>query len=142
MHQKSVILITIGTLSKIFNYKPYLCNVCHDLTQKAMNFNDVDITHVEGNDYRIHFWYVSKDDAISVLINSNLSEESRSISLLYLKMSETTYYQRNRDLILGRAKRYYENDKERLRDKARDKYKELSKEEKIYKKKIWKKQIL
>ena len=52
------------------------------------------------------------------------------------KTSETTYYQRNRNLILGRAKRYYENDKERLRDKARDKYKELSKEEKIYKKKI------
>ena len=36
-------------------------------------------------------------------------------------MSEKTYYQRNRDVILNRAKDYYENDKERLR--ARDKYK-------------------
>ena len=26
-----------------------------------------------------------------------------------------TYYQRNRDVILNRAKDYYENDKERLR---------------------------
>ena len=30
-------------------------------------------------------------------------------------MSNTTYHQRNRDVILNRAKDYYENDKERLR---------------------------
>ena len=45
-------------------------------------------------------------------------------------MSETTYYQRNRDVILNRAKDYYKNDKERLRDNARDKYRNLSEEEK------------
>ena len=33
-----------------------------------------------------------------------------------------TYYQRNREVILNRAKGYYENDKERLREKTRDKY--------------------
>ena len=26
-----------------FKYEPYLCNGCHDLMQKAMNFNDVAI---------------------------------------------------------------------------------------------------
>ena len=31
-------------------------------------------------------------------------------------MSELTYYQRNRDVILNRAKDYYGNDKERLRE--------------------------
>ena len=45
-------------------------------------------------------------------------------------MSETTYYQRNREVILNRAKDYYENDKERLREQARDKYRNLSEEEK------------
>ena len=30
-------------------------------------------------------------------------------------MSETTYYQRNREVILNRAKDYYENNKELLR---------------------------
>ena len=30
-------------------------------------------------------------------------------------MSDSTYYQRNRDVMLNRAKDYYENDKERLR---------------------------
>ena len=43
---------------------------------------------------------------------------------------ELTYYHINRDLILNRAKDYYENDKERLRGQARDKYKNLSEEEK------------
>ena len=33
----------------------------------------------------------------------------------------TTYYQRNRDVILNRTKDYYENDKERLREQATDK---------------------
>ena len=40
------------------------------------------------------------------------------------KMSECadlTYYQRNRDVMLNRAKDYYENDKERLTQQAIDK---------------------
>ena len=48
-------------------------------------------------------------------------------------MSESaylTYYQKNWDVILNRAKDYYENDKERLREQARDKYRNLSEEEK------------
>ena len=45
-------------------------------------------------------------------------------------MSNTTYYQRNRDVILNRAKDYYENDKEKLREQARDKYRNLSEEDK------------
>ena len=51
--------------------------------------------------------------------------------LLYIKMNEyadLTYYQRNRDVILNRAKDYYENDKKRLRKQARDKCRNLSEE--------------
>ena len=43
---------------------------------------------------------------------------------------DSTYYQRNRDVILNRSKHYYEKDNERLRVKARDKYRNLSEEEK------------
>ena len=46
------------------------------------------------------------------------------------RISETTYYQRNKDVIIKRAKYYYENDKERLRDQTRYKYRNLSEEEK------------
>ena len=39
-----------------------------------------------------------------------------------------TYQQRNRDVILNRAKDYCDNDKERLREQAKNKYKNLSEE--------------
>ena len=46
-------------------------------------------------------------------------------------MSNKIYYQRNRDMILlDRAKKCYENDQERLREQARNRYRELSEEEK------------
>ena len=48
-------------------------------------------------------------------------------------MGESTYliyHQKNRDVILNKAKDYYENDKERLGKQARDKYRNLSEEEK------------
>ena len=52
--------------------------------------------------------------------------------LLYIKISENTdltYYQKSRDVILNRAKDYYENNKERLRRQVRDKYRNLFEEE-------------
>ena len=37
-------------------------------------------------------------------------------------MSKIIYYQRNRDIILNRAKEYYKNNKELLRERAKNKY--------------------
>ena len=54
---------------------------------------------------------------------------------------DLTYYQRNQGIILNRAKYYYENDKEKLREQARDKYRNLSEEEKNKKREHGKKQI-
>ena len=51
------------------NHEP--CNGCHDLVQKPMNFDDVAIVCIKRNDYRIRFWYMSKDDAINLMNNSN-----------------------------------------------------------------------
>ena len=60
-------------------YKPYLCNGCHNLMQKAVHFNDVAIVSVKSSDYRTHFWYMSKNYAIKILRNSNLNENSGSL---------------------------------------------------------------
>ena len=43
---------------------------------------------------------------------------------------EETYYHKNRDVILNRAKDYYENDQKRLREQARDKWNNLSEKQK------------
>ena len=45
-------------------------------------------------------------------------------------MDNTTYYQRNREIMLNRGKDYYEYDKERLREQARNKHRNLSEEDK------------
>ena len=58
-----------------FKYEQYLCNGCHYLMQRAMSFNDVAIVYVKRSVYRIHFWYMSKDAAISVMNNSNLVDK-------------------------------------------------------------------
>ena len=55
-----------------FKYEPYLCNGCHDLTQKYIIFSDVAVVYVKESAYRIHFWYMNKDDAVSIINNSNL----------------------------------------------------------------------
>ena len=49
------------------------------------------------------------------------------------KYADLTYYQKIRNVILNRAKDYYENDKKSLRMEATDKYRNLSEEEKIEK---------
>ena len=37
-----------------------------------MSFNDVAIVSVKESAYRIHFWYMSKNDEISIMNDSNL----------------------------------------------------------------------
>ena len=66
-------------LEKNFTYQPNPCNGCHDLIQKAMSFNDVAIFSIKGNDYRIHFWYMSKNDAISIIHNFNLIDKKGTL---------------------------------------------------------------
>ena len=51
-----------------FKYEPYLCYGCHDLTQKAMRFNNVPVVYVKG--------YMSKNDAINIMNDSNLIDKS------------------------------------------------------------------
>ena len=43
--------------------------------QKAVSFNDAAIAFVKGNDYRTHFWYMSKDEVINILNDANLNIE-------------------------------------------------------------------
>ena len=51
------------------------CNGCHSLMQKAMSFNNVAVVNIKRSAYRIHFWYMSKDDAINIMNGSNLIDK-------------------------------------------------------------------
>ena len=51
-----------------FKNQPYLCYGCHDLTQKATSFSNVPVIYVKG--------YMSKNDAIDIMNDSNLIDKS------------------------------------------------------------------
>ena len=82
--------------------------------EKVINFKDASIVPVKVSDYRIHFWYMSKGDAINIMRNLvwMIKVVYYNFFLLYIKMGETTYYQRNWEKVLNRAKDYYESNKD------------------------------
>ena len=43
-----------------------------------MGFNNIAIVYITENAYRIHFWYMSKNDAMNIMTGSNLANK-RSI---------------------------------------------------------------
>ena len=56
--------------------------------QKAMNFNDIAIDSIKESDYRIRFWYMSKDDTINIMNNFNQKKKrkkknGRAVIFLY-----------------------------------------------------------
>ena len=52
--------------------------------QKAMSFNNIAIVYVKGNAYRIYFWYMSKDDAINIMSNSNLVDKMGVLYIFFI----------------------------------------------------------
>ena len=98
------------------------------MTQKLKN---IVIIRIEKTVYRICFLFMSKREARKLMANSNVIDKKGFLLMFfhYIKMDNTTYYQRNREIMLNRAKVYYENDKERLREQARNKYRNLSEED-------------
>ena len=50
-------------LDKNFNYGPYLCNGCYDMSLKAICIKNVAIFNHDGNAYRANFAFMSKKGA-------------------------------------------------------------------------------
>ena len=53
-------------------YEQHLCNGCHSLLPKAISFNNITFVYVKRSAYRIHFCFISKDDAINIMNSSSL----------------------------------------------------------------------
>ena len=66
-------------LERNFRFQPKVCNGCHVVMQKAISFNDDAIVSAKRNDYGIHIWHMSQNEAINTLSNANLSEKSESL---------------------------------------------------------------
>ena len=62
---------------------------------KSFEFTDVAIVSVKGSDYRIHFWYMNKDDAVNIMKDSDLKKvDYYKPFLLYIQKrgDKTTRY--------------------------------------------------
>ena len=62
-------------IDKNFNYGPYSCNGCYDMSMKVVSLKNQAIISVKGNTYRVHFDFMSKNDATKLLNNSNLNNK-------------------------------------------------------------------
>ena len=51
------------------------CDICHYWYVKDISFNNIAIVYVKGSFYRIHFWHMSKDDAINIMNRPNLVDK-------------------------------------------------------------------
>ena len=78
MHEKNLIFLIIGILNiLVLNMNNIFAMVAiNDFIQKARNFKYVAIVSVKRIDYIIQFWYMSKNDAINIMSNSNLNKKS------------------------------------------------------------------
>ena len=56
-----------------YRFHPSVYDGCHNLIQKAISFNEVAFVSVKGYDNRIHFCYITKDEAINIMNNTNSS---------------------------------------------------------------------
>ena len=66
-------------LNKGFKFQPYLCNRCHDLLMMSMNFNDIAVLKIKNADHCCIITGISKSEAIKLLQNVDLTENSGTL---------------------------------------------------------------
>ena len=66
----------IQVLNLSFKFQPNVCNRCHDLLMMSMNRSDIAILNIKGSDYRSLISLISKNEAINLMQNPDLTEKS------------------------------------------------------------------
>ena len=64
---------------KNFNYGPYLCNGCYDMSLKVISMKNLAIINHNGNHYRVNFAFISKKDASNLIKNAVMKDEKRTL---------------------------------------------------------------
>ena len=73
-------------LDKNFNYGPYLCNGCYDMSLKAVSIKNVAIINHNVNYYRVNFAFISKKDAYNLIKNATIIDKKEHYKCCRLKM--------------------------------------------------------
>ena len=61
-----------------FKFQPNVCNRRHDLLMMSMILTDIAILNIKGSDYRCIISLFSKNEAINLIQNADLTEKSRT----------------------------------------------------------------
>ena len=65
-------------LNYSFKFQPHVCNRCHDLLM-FMNLSNTAILNIRGSDYRCIISLISKNEAINLMQNADLTEKSGTL---------------------------------------------------------------
>ena len=60
-------------------FQPNVCNRCHDLLMISVNLSHNAILNIKGSDYCSIINLISKNEAINLLQNADLSDKSGTI---------------------------------------------------------------
>ena len=66
-------------LDKNFNYGPYLCNSCYDMSLKVVSIKKLAIINHNGNHYRVNFAFISKKDAYNLIKNATILDKKGTL---------------------------------------------------------------
>ena len=66
-------------LNKNFNYGPYLCNGCHDISLKALSIKNLAVINHNGIHYRVNFVFISKKDAYNLIKNATIIDKKGTL---------------------------------------------------------------
>ena len=66
-------------LGKNFSYGTYLCNVCYDMSLKAISMQTLAIINHNGNHYRVTFAFISKKDAFNSIKDAVIMGEKGTL---------------------------------------------------------------
>ena len=62
-----------------FKFQPNVCNRCYDLLMMSMNLSNIAILNIKVSDYHCIISLISKNGAINLTQNANLTEKSRTL---------------------------------------------------------------
>ena len=62
-----------------FKFQPNVCNRCHDLLMMSMNLDDIAILNIKGSVYCCIINRISKNEAINLMQNADLTEKSGTL---------------------------------------------------------------
>ena len=66
-------------LDKNFNYGPYLCNGCYNMSLKAASLKNLAIINHNGSHYRVNFAFISKKDAYNLIKNATIIDKKGTL---------------------------------------------------------------